>query len=664
MNIISPFKFLDAYTKEDKDAFFGRDEEVERLYEMVFQSNLTLVYGQSGTGKTSLIQCGLANRFNTTHWFDTYIRRNENINASLLNTLKQYKTEEEESGTLRQRLMNKRQAVKRTKAAVFEHENEVVRQLRRLYKHYLKPIYLIFDQFEELFIIGTKEEQEQFYTTISDILESETYCRVIIIMREESIAELYHFEKIVPNLFERRLRVEPLNRPKTEQVIKGTIGQYNISLEEETLVGKIIDLVSEGTGWVELTHLQVFLDQIYKAAKPDSESGIVFTDSLVQQVGSFEDIMGDFLDKQKVNIQLDAENKFSKISNSAVSKILNSFVTLDGTKLPVNKDMLNINHLNSDQINFIIDQLEKNRLLRYENELYELSHDILAKHIASDRSVDEVALLQIGRIVKDRFHAYVTTKTLLNSNEIQLIKTLQNELEEDNVLTKNEWTFVKQSVSAVRRRRVLIGSTVFVIIAALSTLTLYSNSQRHIAQESALLADARLLEVQNAQEQQKIANYEKYMNEGKALMATSKYSEAILAFQTALDFDPQKQEAKDSIQTSQAKVGASSRFTEFIKAGDALFSQNNDALYIDALRKYQQAYNLNFNNSLSQRKIDATHGKLAIAFERFKVDGEAFFNAKTSFGYKMALDSYRKALRIKPTDQNIQNRIREIKKKL
>ena len=75
MPVQSPFKFLDAYNKEDKDIFFGRDEEVEQLYELVFQSNLTLVYGQSGTGKTSLVQCGLANRFAASDWFNVYIRR-------------------------------------------------------------------------------------------------------------------------------------------------------------------------------------------------------------------------------------------------------------------------------------------------------------------------------------------------------------------------------------------------------------------------------------------------------------------------------------------------------------------------------------------------------------------------------------------------------------
>jgi hypothetical protein len=51
---------LDAYTLNDSAFYFGRDEEITTMYEMVFQTDLLLVYGASGTGKTSLIQCGLA----------------------------------------------------------------------------------------------------------------------------------------------------------------------------------------------------------------------------------------------------------------------------------------------------------------------------------------------------------------------------------------------------------------------------------------------------------------------------------------------------------------------------------------------------------------------------------------------------------------------------
>ena len=70
-----PFKFLDSYNNTDTDIFFGRDEEIDALYQMTFQSDLLLVYGASGTGKTSLINAGLAGRFKAPDWLALTIRR-------------------------------------------------------------------------------------------------------------------------------------------------------------------------------------------------------------------------------------------------------------------------------------------------------------------------------------------------------------------------------------------------------------------------------------------------------------------------------------------------------------------------------------------------------------------------------------------------------------
>jgi AAA+ ATPase superfamily predicted ATPase len=78
-----PFKFLDSYNQNDTEMFFGRDEEIVALYEMVFQNSILLVYGASGTGKTSLIQCGLAGRFKSYEWLSLTIRRGTNINTAL-----------------------------------------------------------------------------------------------------------------------------------------------------------------------------------------------------------------------------------------------------------------------------------------------------------------------------------------------------------------------------------------------------------------------------------------------------------------------------------------------------------------------------------------------------------------------------------------------------
>ncbi len=79
----SPFKFLDSYTRDDRAIFFGRDREIEELYQKVFESKIMLVYGISGTGKSSLIHCGLASKFSESDWLPVNVRRGRDINESL-----------------------------------------------------------------------------------------------------------------------------------------------------------------------------------------------------------------------------------------------------------------------------------------------------------------------------------------------------------------------------------------------------------------------------------------------------------------------------------------------------------------------------------------------------------------------------------------------------
>jgi hypothetical protein len=86
-----------------------------------------MVYGQSGTGKTSLVQCGLAARFDVTDWFPIFVRRQENLNQSLQNKLQQ--------------------------AAKLKKPQAPIEMLERINARYLRPVYLIFDQFEELLFL-------------------------------------------------------------------------------------------------------------------------------------------------------------------------------------------------------------------------------------------------------------------------------------------------------------------------------------------------------------------------------------------------------------------------------------------------------------------------------------------------------------------------------
>ncbi|MCB0588190.1 MAG: hypothetical protein KDD06_23055, partial [Phaeodactylibacter sp.] len=523
-------------------------------------------------------------------------------------------------------------------------ESELLRVLRAVYQHYFKPIYLIFDQFEELFILGSRPEQEAFYRSIAEILETEAYCHIIFIMREESIAQLYDFEREVPTLFDKRMRIEPLERKRTSEVISKTTAKFGITLLNDTIPGQIIELLSEGKGRVELTYLQVFLDQLYQEAAARSSNGVVFTENLIREFGNIENVLGDFLNKQTAIIQSELEKEFPEALSSAAAKVLNTFVTLEGTKRPLERQQVNVGGLSDAQISLVIGMLEKSRILRLEGNRYELAHDALAHQIARQRSAEEVSLLQIARIVRDRYRVYETTRTPLNSNELQLINTYRQQLEEEQLLSPEEWEFVRRSKRANRRRLILLVATVLLIIVSLAALALYSNYQRQEAQRQKQEAQrqeqeaSRLLEeVQQAQEQQKAANYEKFFNEGKAAMAVADYSGAMQAFQTALVFDSLRQEARDSLLAAENKLGAGARFGQLIREGDALYNREDNSLYIDALRKYQEALRLNFNNSLAQSKIEATTVKLNAAFDALRDAGDTFFRTGSTFGYQQAL---------------------------
>jgi hypothetical protein len=58
----APFKGLVPYTEEDAAFFFGREEEIEVVIANLEARRLTLLYGESGAGKSSLLRAGVSHR--------------------------------------------------------------------------------------------------------------------------------------------------------------------------------------------------------------------------------------------------------------------------------------------------------------------------------------------------------------------------------------------------------------------------------------------------------------------------------------------------------------------------------------------------------------------------------------------------------------------------
>jgi len=406
-----PFKYLDAYIRDDIDFYFGRDEEKKQLYEMTFQSDFLLVFGPSGAGKTSLIQCGLASCFEEHEWLALTIRRgDEDINISLIKELKKtigsdidyiddWETDNDED------------------YATFDLDKKiktVQRYIKAVRLIYFKPVFLIFDQFEELYVLGKSDEQSDFYEIVRKIRTLNQPIKFIITIREEYLGNLYDFEKKEPDIFQKKLRIAPMMKDKIYVVLRG-INNHAESLvtlqegEEDRFIERIFDILREGKISIELPYLQVLLDKIYRDKTQDVKHKPTTSETLnlvdLEPFKNIDDIISYMLNGLVLQLEKDG------IDTETVWKILSFFVTDEGTKKPLPATDLN----EKDQKSLV--KIANRRILRFDEnrQVYEIAHDSMAKQIYNIIYKENKGKIEMKKMLKKRFTFIATVFGIIMS---------------------------------------------------------------------------------------------------------------------------------------------------------------------------------------------------------------------------------------------------------
>ncbi len=435
-----PFKFLDAYTQADRAIFFGRDAEIQQLYEMIFQTDLLLVYGASGTGKTSLLQCGLASRFQSHDWLPITVRRGSNLNESFAKALEQIGGAAQEHWEFEENA---------------KPLSPLAQSIKGIYLNYFRPIYLIFDQFEELYILGSKDEQAEFIQTVQEILTVDQPVKLLFSIREEYLGHLYEFEKNIPELLQKKLRIEAMNLEKVRTVLEGINrlenGQVHLEKGKEKEIAELIFekiRAKDKSLTIQLPYLQVFLDKLYLRIAQDEnrQADALFTLTELEKMGDIGNVLQDFLEEQALEIA-----KILPCPIETVWQILSPFVTIDGTKEPLNLNQLSQKLPEQDQIflkNAVKTFIDR-RILRFleHNELYEIAHDSLAKQIASKRTDEEIAILEIQRLIKTQSEAKNEVKEFFTEKQLNFIEMYLPKL----VLNESETAWIERSKEHIER---------------------------------------------------------------------------------------------------------------------------------------------------------------------------------------------------------------------
>lgn len=257
----NPWPGLASFGEGDAAYFHGRDTEIADLFRLVRREKLTVLFGQSGLGKTSLLGAGLYPVLRKEGFVPFTVR----IDFSGQGPLPQDQVLEALLAECKQRGIEAPARVgseslweyfHRTDADFWNEKNRPV-----------TPV-LAFDQFEEAFTLGLRDEPARlrsraFLAQLGDLIENRppadvkkaldanpelvdrfdfdsSRLKVILSFREDYLAHIEGLKQQIPSLTHNRYRLKPMQGEQAREVIVDSGGH----LVDEAVVARIIGIAA------------------------------------------------------------------------------------------------------------------------------------------------------------------------------------------------------------------------------------------------------------------------------------------------------------------------------------------------------------------------------------------------------------------------------------
>lgn len=256
-------------TSQHRRLFYGRNREIRDLLALVIAQRTLLLYGKSGTGKTSLINAAIRPMLEDLGYDvlpPARVRGEMNPaadNIYVYNVLLGWADTEASSDEILQWTLSDFLANRPR----LEREDGT-----------LAPRVILFDQFEEMFTFYPQRwpDRNDFFEQVDEALQAAPSLRAVFIMREDYIAELDSetFESILPNELTTRFRLESLSHDQAIAAVEGPLKNTDRQFAEgaaKRLVDDMMTLDSTPAGqlmkeqFVEPVVLQVVCRRMWRA---------------------------------------------------------------------------------------------------------------------------------------------------------------------------------------------------------------------------------------------------------------------------------------------------------------------------------------------------------------------------------------------------------------
>lgn len=452
---------LEPFGIHQKDLFFGRRADLERLTEMVRTHQQVLLYAKSGLGKSSLINAGLVPKLL------------ENTNSAVIQVRIGAFLNPNQSDTPLESIHDELEPAPETFLdRIITQEGSLWRHFKALSISGPKVYYLIFDQFEELFS-HPEEDIYAFKRQMADLLyrvvpqqfkavleikqrdaanllsqdEIEALfepmdVRVLYAIREDRYSELNRLADYLPDLLHNRFQLAPLTRAHAEEGIvrpAALLGNFisDPFVYEPDALTKILDfLTSNGQQAVETTQLQILCSHVERQCKSKvTIADVPEFDNIFLQfyLDSIACILPDFQQQTRVFIE--------------------EYMVIDGQRIAYHERAC-LEYVPREALEIL---LKERHLLRTERSStggvsYEISHDTMLGPILiakGRREEDERAKQEKTERLEKAQKELEEKERLLNELKKQYDLALEKKKEHEEELSR--WKEQKRQLEELRR---------------------------------------------------------------------------------------------------------------------------------------------------------------------------------------------------------------------
>jgi len=250
---VQPWIGPDSYSEQQQGLFKGRGEERDDILRLLLRDVLTVLFGASGLGKTSLLQAGLFPELRRREMLPVYLRLDHDETAPPL-AQQILDAASQAAHASHTPIQSPRFDVGQTLWQNFHREDALFWSGQ----HKIVTPVIVLDQFEEIFTRGQRtrqcvERSEQFLSELGDLIENHVPSalvhgldaegrdaldagyvlgsvplKIIISLREDYLAPLEQLRQSIALLGANRMRLTHLSISQAHEVVEAPAAPYDL----------------------------------------------------------------------------------------------------------------------------------------------------------------------------------------------------------------------------------------------------------------------------------------------------------------------------------------------------------------------------------------------------------------------------------------------------